>query len=259
MMTPTWRQIRARAQELALLAGDFSGWPIPIEGYRMRVANGHRNHDRWEGGWLGPGEPRRVGSLLCGEEEIDDTIVVRNTWWSRRMREFITIIEEGPHGDRRFVFVFGQYDRHSIALEPVRRFNMMMDTADVGNQAWDVDPELTAIAKLAQHVSEQQWRTYMLSGLFVEASKRSQATYVFRKGRPTVVLLPRLGPDGEPSGYYPSVALCLHPISYYEGTFAGGMVPTDDVIAHLLLMRADEHGYWRRANQHPIDRLEAGI
>jgi len=37
------------------------------------------------------------------------------------------------------------------------------------------------------------------------------------------------------------------------------MVPTDDVIAHLMLMRADEHGFWKRANQHPLDRLEAGL
>jgi hypothetical protein len=31
------------------------------------------------------------------------------------------------------------------------------------------------------------------------------------------------------------------------------------VIAHLLLMRADEKMLWRRANQHPIDRPECGL
>lgn len=37
------------------------------------------------------------------------------------------------------------------------------------------------------------------------------------------------------------------------------MVPTDDVIAHLLLMRGDERLFWRRANQHhPLDP-ESGL
>ena len=80
------------------------------------------------------------------------------------------------------------------------------------------------------------------------------ALYVFRKGRPTVVMLPNRKGD-----FHPSVTLCMHPIAYYQDTFAGGMVPTDDVIAHLLLMRADEANFWRRSNQHPIDRIEAGI
>jgi hypothetical protein len=43
----------------------------------------------------------------------------------------------------------------------------------------------------------------------------------------------------------------MHPIGYYRGTWAGAMAPTDDVIAHLMMMRADEHMYWRRAKQHP--------
>lgn len=37
------------------------------------------------------------------------------------------------------------------------------------------------------------------------------------------------------------------------------MTPTDDVIAHLTLMRGDEPMFWRRANQHGPDRPEAGL
>jgi len=54
-------------------------------------------------------------------------------------------------------------------------------------------------------------------------------------------------------------ALCMHPIAYYEDSWAGGMPPTDDVIAHLMLMCGDEPMYWRRSNQHPSWRPEAGI
>jgi hypothetical protein len=37
------------------------------------------------------------------------------------------------------------------------------------------------------------------------------------------------------------------------------MCPTDDVIAHLALMRGDEAMFWRRCNQHPPYRPEAGL
>lgn len=34
------------------------------------------------------------------------------------------------------------------------------------------------------------------------------------------------------------------------------MVPTDDIIAHLIMMRGDERSYWSKANQHAP---EAGL
>jgi hypothetical protein len=37
------------------------------------------------------------------------------------------------------------------------------------------------------------------------------------------------------------------------------MCPTDEVIAHLLLMRGSEEKYWANANQHPIDHPAAGV
>jgi hypothetical protein len=37
------------------------------------------------------------------------------------------------------------------------------------------------------------------------------------------------------------------------------MTPTDDVIAHLLLMRGDEAEYWGQANQHRPESPEAGL
>jgi hypothetical protein len=37
------------------------------------------------------------------------------------------------------------------------------------------------------------------------------------------------------------------------------MCPTDDVIAHLMLMRGDEAMFWRRCNQHAAHLPEAGL
>ena len=53
--------------------------------------------------------------------------------------------------------------------------------------------------------------------------------------------------------------LCLHPIAYYADSWAGAMCPTDDVIAHLMLMRGDEPMFWRRSNQHAPTRPEAAL
>lgn len=45
----------------------------------------------------------------------------------------------------------------------------------------------------------------------------------------------------------------------YRNTMCGAMCPTDDVMAHLLLMRGDEHMFWRRANQHPPHSPNSGL
>ena len=90
-------------------------------------------------------------------------------------------------------------------------------------------------------------------GMFMETSKRSGLTYVFRRLRPTIVL------DAKGSEVKIRCCLCMHPIGYYAGTWAGAMTPTDDVIAHLMMMRGDEPMFWRRANQHPSWVPEAGL
>ena len=53
--------------------------------------------------------------------------------------------------------------------------------------------------------------------------------------------------------------MCMHPIAYYEDSWAGAMCPTDDVLAHLMLMRGDEKMFWRQSNQHPPSRPAAGL
>lgn len=95
----------------------------------------------------------------------------------------------------------------------------------------------------------------MMTGSFLETSQRSGVTYLFRRLRPTLAMRGSL--DG--SSVHILAALCLHPIGYYSDSFAGTMVPTDDVCAHLLMMRGDEHHFWRKANHHNIHAASSGL
>ena len=53
--------------------------------------------------------------------------------------------------------------------------------------------------------------------------------------------------------------LCLHPIGYYANSWAGCMVPSDDVIAALAMMRGDEAMFWGKAVKHEPHEPEAGL
>jgi hypothetical protein len=54
-------------------------------------------------------------------------------------------------------------------------------------------------------------------------------------------------------------ALCLHPMGFYQFTHAGLMTPTDEVIAHLLMIRTDEHKYWAKSGQWPTTDSRSGV
>jgi hypothetical protein len=121
--------------------------------------------------------------------------------------------------------------------------------------AWGLEQEQRALQLLGTMIRHHTMKHYVLTGQFLEESPRSGVTYLFRRLRPTIALAPS---RGEPEGRV-LAALCMHPIAYYHGTWGGAMCPTDDVIAHLALMRADERLFWKRCNQHPPNRPEAGL
>lgn len=136
----------------------------------------------------------------------------------------------------------------------VHSFPMLLRTLDAAD-AWGIEQESNALRTLGELVKHRAFKQYLLTGMFMETSKRSGLTYVFRRLRPTVVLTPHTD-DGK---IRILTTLCLHPIAYYQGSWAGAMCPSDDVIAHLALMRGDEHMFWKRSNQHPAWRPEAGL
>lgn len=174
----------------------------------------------------------------CGLPEFKR---VRNTFWSMKWRSEIVIYEK-------------KCGKISWGIVPgVHGFRQQLETLR-SMDAWSIECESRAVELLANLVTHRQFKQYMLTGCFLELSKRSGVFYMFRRLRPTVAMS-----AGGSDGMRVLATLCMHPIAYYEGSWAGAMVPTDDVVAHLMLMRGDEHMYWRRANQHPAWNPNSGI
>lgn len=238
---PTWDQVSRALQRHMASKGEWAGCPVPIEGLRLSIESRNPYKAQLEA-LIFPAGGAEVHS--CSTSDVDETISMRNEWISRRAR--------------KHVFVFNQDGRVKFATMP---FKPEMDKLDFMLQglsatwAYDIGAEYKAQEKLLELIGEDRFRYYAFTGLFLESSKRSKVMYIFRRGRPTVAI--KAAPNGDHMKVL--AALCLHPIAYYQGTYAGSMVPTDDVIAHLMLMRGDEHMFWRRANQHPLWRAEAGI
>lgn len=180
-----------------------------------------------------------AGLIECGKHEeeptaSDETITVRNSFWSTSRRCWICIWEEAG----------------KIGWTPVfEQNNFYREIHTIGcSVAWGIEQEARAVQTLAGLLKHHQMKCYLLTGTFLERSHRSNLIYMFRKLRPTVVLSAHDKTAGTTNIL---CTLCLHPIAYYKEAGAGCMAPTDDVIAHLMLMRGDERLLWRRANQHP--------
>ncbi len=175
-----------------------------------------------------------------------DTIIFRNMFENRHTGDRISVLERGSDHKSFHVRVRASH----------RRWNLALKTAAC-SEAWDTDAELTAITKLKRHVSKRQFHMYVTTGGFMESSDRSGVIYWFRKMHPTVAFRE----EGEGDSKTPRIlaALCLHPQGYYAHTFAGVMVPTDDVIAHLLLMRGCEPKFWGWAGHHAHWEVESGL
>lgn len=207
---------------------------MPVEGYRLAI------EDRC---------PYK-GLESCGRKPdpppADPTETVVNCWYSRRSGAYVVLVHVGPPEARRARCYVQPRDRGA------ERVCQAMDTLAV-SVAWPLEAELAAMDALARLLTPWAFRCYLTTGSFLESSRRSGLCYMFRRCRPTLAIRPT------DWGSKVLAALCLHPIAYYEDTHAGAMVPTDDVIAHLLLMRGDEPMFWRRSSQHPITVPQAGI
>lgn len=166
----------------------------------------------------------------------------RNSWYSRRHRCDIVILEQ-PNGkvvhSKLPAFHHISYDLRTMGCSDV----------------WGIEQEHNALQLLAGMLRHRQFKQYLLTGMFIETSPRSGVTYIFRKLKPTVAI--KAAPGGD--DMHILACLCMHPIAYYAESWAGAMCPTDDVIAHLSLMRGDEAMFWKRANHHAPYRPEAGL
>lgn len=214
---------RAALNHLAQGIEEWAGIPMPIEGEELVVNPTYP----WAELWAKKHEP-----------EPDE--VVLNMFYSHKWRSDLIIGRKGG----KLVWGF---------KPAVHSLRYALQTLGC-SEAWGIEQEHAALQLLATKLRHHQFKQYLLAGMFLETSKRSGLTYLFRKLRPTVVILTK--PDEECRIL---CSLCMHPIAYYAGSWAGAMCPTDDVLAHLMLMRGDEHMLWRRSNQHAPHRPEAGL
>jgi hypothetical protein len=230
-----------RLAEAGALEGDWSGLPVPIVGLDLVLEPRYKHKSlsefRWSEYYNEVGE--RVPIEAKKPPQPSEYTVV-NSWWNARYQLNILVLKD-KQGRARFI----------VRLEERLAFTIRtLETA----AAWPIEAERKAQLKLATLIPEDQFELFSLTGQFAEDSKRSQLTYLFRRGRPTIVLH-----QSEEEGSRPLCALCLHPIGYYGNTWAGVMCPTDEVIAHLLMMRGSEEKFWANANQHSVDHPAAGV
>jgi hypothetical protein len=226
--------------ETVMKDGDWSGMPLPVLGHDLVLEPRYRRQNikdfQWseyydESGQRFPVEPK--------QEPVPSDLKVVNSWWNNRHRCTVKVVHD-------------KNGRASARMAIRNAFSFLIGTLEAAS-AWPIEAEQKALQKLKQLIPQDQFELYSLTGHFVECSKKSLLTYIFRRCRPTLVMK-----DNEEETYL-LCALCLHPIGYYADTWAGVMCPTDEVIAHLLMMRGCEAKYWANANQHPIEESSSGL
>jgi len=225
--------LRNTLRELAMQRDEYAGIPMPLDNERLVIEPTYS---------FAAGLSKRFGADLNGDDPSGDDhgATVINRFWSDRKRSDILIWRRAD-GSLQW------------GIDPgIHHFGHDLSTLGCA-EAWGIEQEHKALQLFGTLVRHRQMKQYLLTGMFLETSKRSGVTYCFRKLRPTVAIKAR---NGEMRIL---ACLCMHPIAYYAGSWAGAMCPTDDVIAHLQLMRADEHMFWKRSNQHPPYRPEAGL
>lgn len=246
----THEHSRVLADRMSDHLADWQGVPVHLPDFRVQLHDRHPYAELFDKIDTADVE---IEVVVGGPNDMDEDEHLANRWYDGKRN--------------RDVLVFHRTNGRAFAIPLPRAPDRSMERLALwlktigASDAWDLDAEYRARTKLRSLLSDRQWRHYDLTGSFLETSPRSQLTYVFRRLRPTVVLTPRTcwWRQRDDSGMRCLAVLCLHPVGFYDRTWGGCMVPTDDVIAHLLTMRADEAYFWRKANQHEASAPEAGL
>lgn len=203
-----------------------------IEGEQLVIEPTHRAYSVFQA---------HNAKVAAVEGDDSDQCKLVNEWWSRSRQTHVMLWRE-PDGRLQW----GRLPAANHLRSDIRTMGCSI--------AWSAAAECKAHEKLADLIPDHLYRGYFLTGMFLETSRRSGVTYLFRRLKPTVALRP-----GRDDDMRIIACLCLHPIGYWVDSWAGALCPTDDVIAHLLLMRSDEPFYWKKANQIAPYRPEAGL
>lgn len=239
-----WTHERAVAvlQIIADGIGAYAGLPMPVTEFPLTLEPRYPHTEALEQVIPGSTRPR---------PSADQHLTVINQWWSPARQALVSLYRDHLDSDR----IKANLDyAHNRAGD---RVTFWLNTAGA-SQGWDYRLELKAMEKLRELTTDVEFAMYVTTGTFLHTSPGSRVTYLLRRARPTVAIVPTdRADDTKPMRIL--AVLCLHPVGYYQQSWAGAMVPTDDVISHLLWIRSDEHGFWRRANQHNPAAPEAGL
>ncbi|MFZ2763468.1 MAG: hypothetical protein WAX80_00285 [Minisyncoccia bacterium] len=136
------------------------------------------------------------------------------------------------------------------------RAQMLVTTCMIRAKCSLVDTEKVASERLLKELDDCQQRQYVLTDSFIERG-RSGVLYLLRRNRPTLAMRPTVGKGEKEADLL--CAMCMHPLAYYDGSWAGVMPPSDEILAHLLHIRSDEHRYWKVCNQHRASDYLSGL
>lgn len=229
--------LRYALAEVAKNKDEWAGIPMPIDDFPLVVEPSYKFAELFAKLGQKPESGKYEGWK------------VRNSWYSSHKRSDIVVVEK-PDGEITWMW---KPAFHSIAMQLGT-----LGASDV----WGIEQEHRALELLGTMLRHRTFKMYLMTGMFLEKSDRSGVTYLFRRLRPTIAMAANPGfAEDHPNNVEMRglAALCMHPIAYYDTTWAGAMCPTDDVIAHLSMMRGDEKMFWKRCNQHPLYRPEAGL
>ena len=233
----TWKDFYSGINRVADEQGCVYGMPLPVfVGEEIKTpitAQGTPLHPNFG-----------LNLTAMAEDLLEQGIPVRNSWSTLGDKTVCVVnTEKGP-------MYLPEYHAGT-------RLRMFMNGLSIRMASYlNTEAEISAMLSLKEKLKPQQWRCYVLNGAFIERSKRSDIYYFFRKGFPTLAVSFH-GTNAD--GGKVLAALCLHPMGYWPGTFAGVMTPTDEVITHLLLMRTNERKYWAKCGQWNASDLRSGL
>jgi len=237
---PTWEQVRRKINQLAKERSEWAGMPLPVQGMSMVIHPSYPFAENFSGTFMP--EP---SVHVCRDEDVREDQFIRNEFRSYRDGRGVTIWQDGPK-------VRFSYSRRQTSAP------MLLNTVGAA-RSWSIEAELKAMETLRTHVTKWAFECYFMTGMFLESSKRSGVSYVFRRLRPTIAMTANPGLKDRDVGMRILCCLCLHPVGYFSDSWAGALTPTDDVLAHLLLMRSKEEKFWANANQHAPWAPESGL
>lgn len=262
--------------------GHLEGDPLPDQDQRLRLYKDHPSYGRLHNRTLSDFQYQETSpeseclriqlmKMACSDEQTSKK-VTKEWFGSLEPKEQLLLFDTIVSGDRIFPLTYKKiceicfvnqwtdYKRDMVIntyrvggraryarLYTDTEHQVMQATKDIAKRAWCAGVEDKAQRKLKAMATLDEYEEYMLTGDITVIGKQTKLMYVIRRLRPTLIYRNR---DNELQTTRCLGALCMHPVGYYDGTWAGVLCPTDDVMAHLLMIKTDEKEFWNKSVFH---------